>query len=171
MIFNGILISRYFEANFEVLLLCYFFAWTLCLCYLLRFLQLWSSMLYVDGLDGMGWLWIGHRSSSTFGDDNMYIHHQTQVWRSTPKQTLKFMLTENHETLFLMWKKLTTSLLHHFPRTVSKQYFLQYPVHFSRQWHILRPSIQSVFQASRRSLIKFYLADATLSGPLSIPPA
>ena len=49
--------------------------------------------------------------------------------------------------------------------------YLQYFVHFSRQWHILRPSIQSVFQASRRSLIKFYLADATLSGPLSIPPA
>ena len=47
------------------------------------------------------------------------------------------MLRENHETLFLVWKNLTTSLLHHFPRTLSKQYFLQYPVHFSRQWHFL----------------------------------
>ena len=39
MLFNGF--SRYFEANFEVSLLCYFFAWTFCLHYFLHFLQLW----------------------------------------------------------------------------------------------------------------------------------
>ena len=33
-------ISHYFEANFKLSLLCFLFAWTFCLCYLLRFLQL-----------------------------------------------------------------------------------------------------------------------------------
>ena len=39
-LFNGI--SRYLEINFELSLLCYFFAWTFCQCFFLRFLQLWG---------------------------------------------------------------------------------------------------------------------------------
>ena len=41
MLVNGI--SRYFEANFEVSLLCYFFAWTFCLHYFFTLLTTMST--------------------------------------------------------------------------------------------------------------------------------
>ena len=43
MLFNGI--SRYFGANFELLLLPYFFVWAFGRCYFLRFFQLWSTLI------------------------------------------------------------------------------------------------------------------------------
>ena len=42
-LFNDIL--RYYEANFELLLLRYFFMWDFCPSYSLRFFQLWSKRL------------------------------------------------------------------------------------------------------------------------------
>ena len=47
MLFNGI--SCYFEANFEILLLGYFFAWTFCLCYFLRFFNFACGMIDYEG--------------------------------------------------------------------------------------------------------------------------
>ena len=51
MPFNGI--SRYFEANFEFLLLCYFSAWAFRLCYFLHFFQLWSQDVLICSLDAL----------------------------------------------------------------------------------------------------------------------
>ena len=45
---NGISCS--FEANFELLLLCSFFAWAFCLCYFLRFFRLWHCVTPVKCL-------------------------------------------------------------------------------------------------------------------------
>ena len=50
--FNDIL--RYYEANFELLLLCYFFVWAFCPSYSLHFFQLWSQRLLSLWLVTMG---------------------------------------------------------------------------------------------------------------------
>ena len=50
MLFNGI--SRPFEAIFELLLLCYFFAWAFSLWYFLRFFQLWWSVSIKANMSG-----------------------------------------------------------------------------------------------------------------------
>ena len=111
MFLNGI--SCYFEANFEESLLCWFFAWTYCLCYFLSVLQLCfqytstlnikitiqiflSSEIFYCVLSAN----ITRYFSILFVTFDLLLHHRP----------LPFFLHKSWPNHFLPWKILLTSI-------------------------------------------------------------